>query len=171
MPACAGPSFPLAVLALVYGLVNPPGFLGSWHWLGTWLAGTVPPLPPEVEVLAPYVEGLDAVVALGGLWLAFMLYAPARAPRPAPAGLLAAGLGLDAFYLRRLAAPYSRLAAFLWKGLDTDVMDGAPSALASGILGLSGSLRRLTSGRVSVSLALLLTTTAACLTWLALAWP
>jgi NADH-quinone oxidoreductase subunit L len=164
------PLVPLAGLALVYGLINPPDFLGMRPWLDSWLAGTVAPSPPDVEALSPLVDGLDALMAFFGIGLAWLLYAPARLRRPRPDGAFTAGLGLDAAYRRFLAAPYVRLAAWLWRRLDVDVVDGAFDALADGITGLSGSLRQASSARVSISLATLLAAAAAVATWLALAW-
>jgi len=164
------PLLPLAVLSLLYGLANPPEFLHLGHWLDSFLAGTATPNPPEVEMLAPLVEILDACLALTGLWLAWTLYSPNRSPHPGQGRAFAAGLGLDAAYTRFLAAPYARLAAFLWRGVDVDVLDGLPTALAEGTVSLAEGLRTLTTGRVSVSLTVLLAAAAAVMTWLALGW-
>lgn len=161
---------PLAVLSLLYGLANPPEFLHLGHWLDSFLAGTAMPNPPEVELLAPLVEILDACLALTGLWLAWALYSPVRSPQPGRGRAFAAGLGLDAAYRRFLVAPTTRLANFLWRGVDVNVLDGLPAALASGTVSLAEGLRTLTTGRVSVSLTALLAAAAAVMTWLALGW-
>jgi NADH-quinone oxidoreductase subunit L len=121
-------------------------------------------------MLAPLVEILDACLALTGLWLAWTLYSPTHAPHLGRSKAFAAGLGLDAAYTRFLAVPYARLAAFLWRGVDMDVLDGLPTALASGTVSLAEGLRSLTTGRVSVSLTVLLAAAAAVMTWLALGW-
>ncbi|MHC1711713.1 MAG: NADH-quinone oxidoreductase subunit L [Solidesulfovibrio sp.] len=161
------PLWPLALLALIYGCVNLPEFMGLRPWLDIYLAGTVTPNPPQVEHAERYVAVLDAFMALAGLWLAWMLYKPSRHPSAAPAGAFTAGLGLDDLYRRFLAAPYVRLAGFLWRGVDEDVLNGAASAAASGVFGLSETLRQSGPRRVSASLVTLLATVAVLLTWLA----
>jgi NADH-quinone oxidoreductase subunit L len=161
------PLWPLALLALVYGCVNLPEFFGLRPWLDIYLAGTVTPNPPQVEHAERYVAVLDAFVALVGLWLAWMLYKPSRHPSAAPAGAFTAGLGLDGLYRRFLAAPYVRLAGFLWRGVDENVLNGAATAAASGVFGLSETLRQSGPRRVSASLVTLLATVAVLLTWLA----
>ena len=109
-------------------------------------------------------------MALGGLWLAWIFYKPARRPTAAAAGIFTAGLGLDALYRRALAVPYFRMAAFLWRGVDEHVLNGAAMATASGVLGLSDTLRRVGSGRASASLLTLLAAAAVLLTWLAVSF-
>jgi NADH-quinone oxidoreductase subunit L len=162
------PLWPLAVLALVYGFINPPEFLGLKPWLDAYLAGTVTPIPPEVEHAELFVEILDAGLALAGLGLAWWLYRPARQPVAAPDGILTAGLGLDALYRTWIAAPYQRLSARLWRGVDEDVLDGAALGAASGVAGLSRFVARCGSARPSTTLTTLLGAAAALLTWLAL---
>ena len=162
------PLWPLAALALVYGFVNPPEFMGLKPWLDAYLAGTVTPVPPEVEHAELFVEILDAGLALAGLGLAWLLYRPALRPIAAPAGVFTAGLGLDAFYRTRIAAPYQRLSARLWRGVDEDVLDGAASGAGAGIAGLSRFVAHFGSARPSTTLTTLLGAVAALLTWLAL---
>jgi len=162
------PLWPLAFLALVYGFANTPGFMHIKPFLDAYLAGTATPIPPEVEAAELFVASLDAFLALAGLGLAWALYRPARRPAAAADGWLTAGLGLDALYRRSLAGPYCRLAAFLWRGVDEDVLNGGVSAAAAGVSGLSAALRRLGSGRVSASLTALFGAAAAMLLWLAL---
>lgn len=164
------PLWPLGLLALVYGFINPPEFLHLKAWLDYYLVGTVAPLPPEAEHAELFVESLDAVLALGGLLIAWAIYKPAKRPSAAPAGWLTAGLGLDALYLRWLARPYERLAAFVWRGIDEDVFDGAAMGLATGVGGLSGAIRRLGAGRISVSLLAVLAAVAAVLLSVAAGW-
>ena len=164
------PLWPLAVLAVCYGFVNPPEFLHLRAWLDHYLLGVTGPVPPAVEHAELFVEILDALLALAGLTIAWGLYRPARRPEPAPAGLLTAGLGLAALYLKRLAAPYARLAAFAWRGIDEDVLDGATAALASGIGGLSSAVARLGNGRIAASLLTLFAAAAALLLWVATGW-
>lgn len=162
------PLWPLAALALVYGFVNPPEFMGLKPWLDAYLAGTATPVPPEVEHAELFVEILDAALALAGLTLAWYFYRPALRPVAAPAGILTAGLGLDAFSSKWIAAPYRRLAAQLWRGVDEDVLNGAAMGAASGVSGLSRAAARLGSARPSTALTTLLGAAAALLTWLAL---
>ena len=162
------PLWPLAALALVYGFVNPPEFMGLKPWLDAYLVGTVTPVPPEVEHAELFVEILDAGLALAGLGLAWLLYRPALHPVAAPARVFTAGLGLDAFYRTRIAAPYQRLSVRLWRGLDEDVLDGAASAAGAGIAGLSRFVAHFGSARPSTTITTLLGAVAALLTWLAL---
>jgi NADH-quinone oxidoreductase subunit L len=161
------PLWPLALLALAYGCINLPEFMGLRPWLDIYLAGTVTPNPPQVEHAERFVAVLDAFMALAGLWMAWMLYKPSRHETAAPAGAFTAGLGLDGLYRRFLAAPYVRLAAFLWRGVDEDVLNGAATAAASGVFGLSETLRRTGPRRVSASLVTLFAAVAVLLTWLA----
>ncbi len=164
------PLWPLAVLAVLYGFVNPPEFLHLRDWLDHFLVGVAAPLPPHAAHAELFVESLDALLALAGLAIAWGLYRPARHPAPAPAGWLTAGLGLDGLYLKRLAAPYEKLAAFAWRGIDEDVLDGAAAGLASGVGGASVAVARLGGGRISASLLAIFAGAAALLLWLAIGW-
>ncbi|MEL7638691.1 MAG: NADH-quinone oxidoreductase subunit L [Solidesulfovibrio sp.] len=164
------PLWPLALLAVGYGFANPPEFLHIRPWLDHYLLGVTTPLPPHAVQAELFVESLDALLAFLGLVIAWHFYRPARHPAPAPDGLLTAGLGLDALYLKRLAAPYARLAAFAWRAIDEDVLDGAALGLASGLSGLSGAVGRAGGGRIAVSLAAVFTAVAAILAWVAFGW-
>ena len=170
LPRMERPLWPLAALSLVYGCINLPEFMHIKPWLDSWLAGTVTPNPPEVEHAEVLVSILDAAIAAAGLGIAWLIYRPARKPVAAPAGLLTAGLGLDGFYRKWLAAPYVRVAAFLWRGVDEDIFNGTVLAATSGIATLSGGIRRLGGGRIAASLFTLFAAVAAILTWLALGW-
>lgn len=170
LPRMELPLWPLAVLAVGYGFANPPEFLHIRAWLDHYLVGTANPLPPEAIHAEFFVETLDALLALSGLAIAWLAYRPARRPTAAPAGFFTAGMGLDGLYLKRLAAPYARLAAFAWRGIDEDVLDGAAMGLASGLGGLSGAVARLGGGRIAVSLVTLFAAAAAILAWLAVGW-
>lgn len=161
------PLWPLALLAVAYGFVNPPEFLHLKPWLDAYLAGTATPVPMEVERVEPLVGLLDAAFAVAGLLVAWLVYRPARRVVGAPAGRLTAGLGLDMFYRRFLARPYFRLSAFLWRGVDEDVLDGAALGTAFGVSGLSDVLRRTGGGRIAASLITLFAAAAAVLIWLA----
>ncbi|EFL50125.1 proton-translocating NADH-quinone oxidoreductase, chain L [Solidesulfovibrio fructosivorans JJ]] len=164
------PLWPLGVLALVYGFINLPEFFHLKPLLDSYLAGTVAPNPPEVENAEVVVMILDAVIAIGGLLIAWAIYRPARRHKAAPDGRLTAGLGLDGFYRKWLAAPYARAAAFLWRGVDEDMLNGTVLAATSGISGLSDGIRRLGGGRIAVSLVTVFALAAIILTWLAVGW-
>lgn len=170
LPRMEWPLWPLAVLAVLYGFVNPPEFLHIKAWLDHYLLGSAMPLPPESAQAELFVETLDALLAVTGLTIGWLLYRPSRHPVPSQAGFLTAGMGLDALYLKRLVAPYCRLATFAWHSLDEDVLDGAALAVASGVSGLSGAVARLGAGRIAVSLVTLFAAAAAILAWVAIGW-
>ncbi|WP_428567508.1 MAG: NADH-quinone oxidoreductase subunit L [Solidesulfovibrio sp. DCME] len=164
------PLWPLALLAVGYGFANPPEFLHIRPWLDHYLLGVTAPLPPHAAHAELLVESLDAALAFLGLAMAWHFYRPARHPAAPPDGLLTAGLGLDALYLKRLAAPYVRLAAFAWRAIDEDILDGAALGLASGLGGLSGAVGRVGGGRIAVSLAAVFAAVAVVLVWVAFGW-
>ncbi len=114
--------WPLAVSALVDGLLNLPGGYGK-NFLGNYLAvvpGARPDLgaPLGTEWALGIASGSVVVVSLA---LAYMLYRRRPAREPALEGYW--GLLFSAFYLDQLyqtifVRPYQRAALFLWRQVD-----------------------------------------------------
>ena len=114
--------WPLAVCALVDGLLNLPGGYGK-DFLGNYLAvvpGARPDLgaPPGTEWALGIASGSIVVVSLA---LAYMLYRRRPAREPALEGywgLLFSGFYLDRLYQSIFVRPYQRAALFLWRQVD-----------------------------------------------------
>ena len=164
----ARPLWPLGLWALFLGFLNAPPFLGLPAVFDTLLAGVPGGHMAEHPSLALelLVEGGDALLALGGMWLAWQVYGPGRAVEAHP-GILTAGFGLDALYLGAVAAPYRWLAGLLWRGVDDGLFDRGVASGAGGLMALSLNLRRLATGRISAALAMLLAAMAVALAYVA----
>jgi len=169
----AGVLWPLAILSLGFGFVNPPHFLGLTAWLDAALANA-PSLPaPALSFrFEPALAAFEAALALAGLWLARRLYGPGQRGTPARTGLdgtgmLASGFGLDALYVTVVAGPYRRLALLVASSLDQTVLDGGVTKGAGAFLAFSKAVSGLARGRITDSLAALLAAMAAALIYLA----
>lgn len=170
----ARPLWPLGVWALLLGFINLPPFMGLGLGLGlpavfdTLLAGVPGGLMPQHPSLALelLVEGGDAAVALAGMWLAWQFYGPGRAVEANP-GILTAGFGLDRLYQGAVAAPYRAMAGLLWRNVDDGLLDRGVASGAGGLMALSQTLRRLSTGRISATLAMLLAAMAVALVYIA----
>ena len=170
----ARPLWPLGAWALLLGFVNLPPFIGLHLGLGipplfdVLLAGVPGGVLPQEPSLAVelLVEGGDAVIALAGMWLAWQVYGPGRAVADNP-GILTAGLGLDMLYQGVVAAPYRRLAGILWRNVDDGLLDQGVASGAGGLMAVSQNLRRLSTGRISATLAMLLAAMAVALVYVA----
>jgi len=162
--------WPLAVLALGAGLLNLP-LGGARGWLDTILAGIpgAAPALPEASGMAAHESGfsaelIDLAAGALGFVLAWFFYAPGRRPDAgvlgaredgALPGILRSGLGLDALYNALFAKPYAALARVLWKGVDAGIIDGA--VMGSGRVMIAGSdaVRPMSTGKLSLYLAVL----------------
>jgi len=151
---------PLALLALVGGILDLPGYLGG-GFLGSFFAGVPGGHGAEgahgEEIVLQAVAG---VLALAGLGAAHLRYAgKARDARvreaDAPSGaidFLLNGWYFDRLYDFVLVTPFRRLAAFFWNVVDEGIIDGSLDRLAA-FLGDSGIwLGRWSSGRISLYL-------------------
>ena len=151
---------PLALLGLLGGLLNLPGYLAE-GLLGRFLAtaGMTAPEPSHGVELA--LQGVAGLLALAGLVAAHLRYggvqrasrlAEAERPTSGLTAFLLHGWYLDDLYRFVFVRPYERLATFLWQRLDEGVIDDSLDLLAD-MLGRSGQwLGRWTTGRVSVYL-------------------
>jgi len=167
--------WPLALLALCAGLLNLPFGPRGHGWLDGLLAGIpgVEPLPGRESGF--FAELIDLGAGVAGFVLAWLLYAPRRRPAGSALarredtvfGITRGGLGLDALYRAVFARPYGVLARILWKGVDNGVIDGA--VMGSGRMMTAGSaaLRPLSTGKLSLYLAVLAGTLALILVTLA----
>lgn len=169
----ARPLWPLGAWALFLGFLNLPPYMnfGLPALFDTLLAGVpgghVAAHSTQASLaLELWVEGGDAVVALFGMWLAWQFFGPGRAVAVSP-GILTAGFGLDALYLGLVAAPYRWLAGLLWRGVDDGLLDRGVASGAGGLMTLSLNLRRLSTGRISTTLAMLLAAMAFALVYVA----
>ncbi len=174
IPRMARPLWPLGVWALLLGFINLPPVIGHALGLGfpavfdTLLAGVPGGLMPEHPSLSMelLVEGGDAAIALLGMWLAWQFYGPGRAVAANP-GILADGFGLDRLYQGLVTAPYRCMAGILWRNVDDGLLDRGVFTGAGGVMALSNTLRRLSTGRISTALAMLLAAMAAALLYVA----
>jgi NADH-quinone oxidoreductase subunit L len=160
--------WPLAVLALVAGVINLPGNWSGGGWLEHALS-SVPGAAPQTHE-SPGSHGstaelIDLAAGLLGLGLAWLLYSPARRPgvqaliarEDGPLGMFRGGLGLDALYRAVFVKPYQALSGIIWKGVDQGVVDGA--AMGSGRLfaWASDVVRPWATGKVTLYLTMLVT--------------
>ncbi len=148
---------PLAILGLCGGLLDLPSYLAT-GWLRTFLG----PLGGAKHEAAPAVEaglqGVAAVVAITGLFIARRRYGGARrneaveAGRKEPSALAAFlynGWYADALYRKLFIRPFEGLAGFLWQKVDEGVIDDSLDRLAD-LAGRTGqALGSWTGGRVS----------------------
>jgi NADH-quinone oxidoreductase subunit L len=152
---------PLALLGLLGGVINLPGYLG-----GGWLEGFFTRAAPgEAAGIGHTPELLlqlaAAVVALAGTAAAHLRYGGERrrlriaAAAEAPSGITAfllAGWRFDDLYRLLFIRPYEALAGFFWTRVDEGVIDDSLDGLAN-LLGATGErLGGWTTGRVSVYL-------------------
>jgi NADH-quinone oxidoreductase subunit L len=150
---------PLAILGLLGGLLNLPGYLG-----GGVLSNFFAALPggtgaegSHLEELA--LQGVAGAIALLGLAGAHLRYGgQARAVRlresllhrPPHIDFLFNGWYFDRLYHALLIRPYQILSEFLWQRIDEGTIDDTLDRLGAA-LGFSGTLLgRWTTGRVSI---------------------
>jgi NADH-quinone oxidoreductase subunit L len=164
--------WPLAFLAFCDGLLNLPFGPGK-DFLANFFA-SVPGARPHLGAPPAVSWGLglgDAVLVLLVLWLTYVIF---RRPRPDIWGALQETLFtafyLDWLYLRFLARPYERIAAFLWRQVDEQGVDAGFEKAAGGFKVFSGFLGLWTTGKLSAYLLMLLLGLTAMLTVLALSW-
>ena len=99
---------------------------------------------------------VSTVIALSGIFLAFMMYIKNR-PGPVAMGARYAGLyhflfnkwGFDQLYDRTIVKPFYAFAMFLWQVVDVRIIDGTVNGLARGTVALSQRLRKVQTGLVS----------------------
>jgi NADH-quinone oxidoreductase subunit L len=119
--------WPLAVLALGDGLLNLPGGIGK-NFLGDYLA-VVPGARPDLgaSLSLEWAMGIfSAILVLGSIFLAYLLYYRRPVREPAMVGwhkMLFAAFYLDDLYQLIFVKPYEAIAGFLWREVD-DRYDG-----------------------------------------------
>ncbi len=151
---------PLALLAIFGGLLNLPDYLGG-GLLNTFLShpgSQEQQLTHSSELL---LQGLAAVVALGGMGAGWLRYgglrrqlrlAEAQLPARGLTAFLMEGWRVDALYGLLFVRPYVRLSDFLWQKLDEGCIDDSLDRMAH-LLGRCGQwLGGWGQGRVSLSL-------------------
>ncbi|MBI4806255.1 MAG: NADH-quinone oxidoreductase subunit L [Desulfovibrio sp.] len=160
--------WPLAVLALVAGVINLPGNWAGGGWLEHVLA-SVPGAAPQVHEAhsshGSTAELIDLGAGLLGLGLAWLLYSPARRPgaqaliarEDGPLGVFRGGLGLDALYRAVFVKPYQALSTVIWKGVDQGVVDGAVMGSGRLFAWASDAVRPWATGKVTLYLTMLVT--------------
>ncbi len=149
---------PLALLGLAGGLFNLPAYLAN-GLLDSFLA----PLNEQARHLSQTTElalqGMAAMVALSGIWVAWLFYgrerrgraiAQAKQPPTAVIAFLQAGWYVDNLYNLLFIRPYKWLSGILWQQVDEGVLDDSLDRMAFQ-LGRTGQLLgRWGAGRVSV---------------------
>ncbi len=166
---------PLALLGIFGGFLNLPDYLGA-GFLNTFLSHSgsqEQPLSHSSELL---LQGLAAVVALGGVWAGWLRYgglrrqlrlAEAQLPARGLTAFLLEGWRVDALYGFLFVRPYVRLSAFLWQKLDEGCIDDSLDRMA-GLLGRCGQrLGGWGEGRVSLSLISMSAGAALIIVWIA----
>ncbi|MCK9296239.1 MAG: NADH-quinone oxidoreductase subunit L [Desulfobulbaceae bacterium] len=145
--------WPLAVLALLGGLINLP--LGTDSgWLTGFLQIAEEGRNHRVPELA--LGLLDALLALGGLGTAHLLFGRGRVREAIPGRALAdfcrQGFGLDRLYQLLFAGPYRAVAAFLWQGVDVSLVDALLLLPGRFLSAAGGRCRLWATGRLTTSL-------------------
>jgi NADH-quinone oxidoreductase subunit L len=158
--------WPLAILSLVAGLVNLPQVQLGGGWLASRLAG-LPGALPELgasKSLEWFITNGDALLAVGGVVLAYFLYGPRdilgwRSENPfGPwvTGFLQSGFGLDRLYAFMAVRPYTRAAGFFWRVVDESALDRFLVKSVRIFPMIGAGLRTWTTGYLSTSLKMLL---------------
>jgi NADH-quinone oxidoreductase subunit L len=160
------PLIVLAFLSVVGGFLGIPHALGHPLHVGNWIEHWLAPVfaaahrqlgrPEVVEIhTIEYVLMLASlVIALAGIFLATSLYKQAST-RPAAFAerfktvynLLWRKYFIDELYYGVIFSTLSKFStAVLWKGVETNVVDGAVNGAAASIEATSGVIRKLQSG-------------------------
>lgn len=159
-PVLTAVLWPLGLLAVIGGFFDVP--------LGTetgWLTGFV-----QMPAMTGHEGGLsgelllsllDVVLALGGLFCAHLLFGrPGTGRRRTEAipgdllpGFCRSGFGLDRLYGFLFVRPYTSAAAFLWKRVDTGLVDGLFLLSGRTLAGLGGWCRLWATGRLTTGLS------------------
>jgi NADH-quinone oxidoreductase subunit L len=149
---------PLALLGLAGGLFNLPAYLAN-GLLDSFLA----PLNAQARHLSETTElalqGMAAIVALSGIWVAWLFYgrerrgiaiAKAEQQPTAVVAFLQAGWYVDNLYNLLFIRPYKWLSGILWQRVDEGILDDLLDQMALQF-GRSGQLLgKWGGGRVSV---------------------
>ena len=151
--------WPLAILALVDGLLNLPFGPGK-QWLANYLAavpGAVVDLgaPPAVSF---YMGVMDAVMVLAVVFWSYLLFRPPYTSlfRPWLQDMMRAGFYLDQVYHWLFVEPYTRVAEFLWREMDENGLNRFVELSAEGAAGLSSILGAWNTGKLGFYIKFLL---------------
>lgn len=153
---------PLAILALLAGLLNFPSIMSGGEWLAHYLA-SVPGAVPDLRAPAAMewkITLLDAGLDLIALLLAFLFYGPRNMlgwRKPVIFGqdlhdFLFSGFYLDKFYQAFIAQPYRELARVLWVDADEGGLDRGIVGTGKIFPYISLGLRLWTTGKLSTYL-------------------
>jgi NADH-quinone oxidoreductase subunit L len=146
---------PLAVLALLGGLINLPSTWGGGERLFILLESHG--LSGSAAVSHSWaLQIISAAVSVFGVALSYYMYAvnPVLRGRLAVrfsfvTDFLYAAWYLDRFYYRLLVAPYGRAAEFLWRKVDEGSIDRAMDGTGSAVARAGSLLRASVTGRAS----------------------
>jgi NADH-quinone oxidoreductase subunit L len=133
------PLIVLAVLTVLGGLINLPGFLPGSGWLHQWLEPVTQPavIASGIELHASFgleisLMVLALAIAVFGIWYAYRTLTPRLATAAEPvaekgfAWLLAKKYRVDELYDAALVRPIVWISRnILWKGVDVGVIDSA----------------------------------------------
>jgi NADH-quinone oxidoreductase subunit L len=158
-PSMTMPLLVLAVLSLIGGYVALPFDFLWGNAFGDFLA---PVLASVHHATADHDYALEAglmaisfVVALAGIALAYVMYVanpalPARLAESARGlhDLLLNKYWVDELYDAVIVRPLVALSGWLWRGVDSGVIDGAVNGVGRGVVESGQKARRLQSGNV-----------------------
>lgn len=150
-PSMRVPMIILGVFALLAGYVNTPWF-GSF--LGDWLANMPYGVGAEVSSSSLWVTLVATVVSLGGIYLAWLMYAQNKISREALSAkvpvihqMLVRKFYIDEAYQRTIVMGMVSF-SFFWRYFDWFVIEGLVYFCAAVIDMIGAFVRRLQSGQV-----------------------
>ncbi|MCF3947062.1 NADH-quinone oxidoreductase subunit L [Acidiphilium sp. AL] len=155
-----GPLIVLAVGALASGFLLAPSFIGG-RFGAFWSSSIALPAHGAVmqalHLVPVWAERMPLLLAIAGIGVAYWLYElapglPARLARALP-GLYAFLLNkwyFDELYDAVFVRPAWRLARFIWRVGDEEVIDGIPDGIARLTSDASGQAVKLQSGSIAV---------------------
>ncbi|MFO7578050.1 MAG: NADH-quinone oxidoreductase subunit L [Pelovirga sp.] len=148
-PLMLWPLLPLAVLALVAGLLNLPHLFAGGSWLSGWLGRQEDILHLSLASEYLLVGTASGVFVLGWLlaWLRYRRYV-VREPSGVRQFLLA-GWAFDHLFERLLVRPFKKIGRFCSAGIEDGLIEGVLNGSVRTAVSWGDMLRGLANGKVS----------------------